>query len=116
MVLSISIHNNTVFAYLQPNISWNVSLVTNVKSTIRYFNETFMEPVKNIVIGTTLYLILYTVLSTFPQIPDPLIIGMFSLSPLIVIYMVFRVLTAGVASDLTFEEAFYEDSEYERKI
>lgn len=30
--------------------------------------------------------------------------------------MVFRVLTAGVASDLTFEEAFYEDSDYERKI
>ena len=86
------------------------------KSTIRYFNETFMEPVKNIVIGTTLYLIVYTMLSTFQQIPDQLIIVMFSLSPFIVVYMVFRVLTAGVATDLTFEEAFYEDSEYERKI
>ena len=73
-----------------------------------------MEPVKNIVIGTTLYLIIYTILSTFQQVPEQLIIGMFSLSPFIVIYMVWRVLTAGVPSDLTFEEAFYEDTEYER--
>jgi hypothetical protein len=71
--------------------------------------EILMEPVKNIVIGTTLYLITYTILSTFEQIPEQLIIGMFSLSPFIVIYMVWRVLTAGEPSNLTFEDSFYED-------
>ncbi len=73
-----------------------------------------MEPVKNVVIGATLYLLAYLVLSTFQGVPHQLIIGMFSLSPFIVIYMVFRILTAGEPAQLTFEEAFYEDSEYER--
>ena len=75
-------------------------------------NEILMEPVKNIVIGTTLYLIVYTILSTFEQVPDQLIIGMFSLSPFIVIYMVWRVLTVGEPSNLTFEDSFYEDAYY----
>lgn len=73
-----------------------------------------MEPVKNVVIGVTIYLITYTVLASFNTIPDQLIIGLFSISPFIVIYMVWRVLTAGVPSNLTFEDSFYEDIDYER--
>lgn len=72
-------------------------------------NENFMAPIKNVVIGATIYLLVYTVLASFSNIPDQLIIGMFSLSPFIVVYMVWRVLTAGVPSEITFEEAFYED-------
>ncbi len=76
--------------------------------------EILMEPVKNVVIGTTLFLIIYTILSTIQAVPEQLIIGMFSLSPFIVIYMVWRILTAGVPTAQTFEDAFYEDIEYER--
>lgn len=77
-------------------------------------NQERMDPIKNIVYGTTLFLISYVVLASFPAVPDRLIIGMFSLSPFLIIYMVWRVLTAGEASSETFEEAFYEDHEYER--
>lgn len=69
-----------------------------------------MNPIKNIVIGTTLYLIAYIVFSTIEQAPDQLIIGMFSLSLFIVVYMVLRVLTTGVPSSITFDKSFYEDA------
>ena len=77
-------------------------------------SEILMEPVKNVVIGTTIFLFIYTVLSTLKGVPDQLIIGMFSLSPFIVIYMVWRVLTAGEPAEQTFEDVFYEDLDYMR--
>jgi hypothetical protein len=73
-----------------------------------------MDPIKNIVLGTTLFLIAYVVLASIPSVPVRLIIGMFSLSPFLIIYMVWRVLTAGESSLETFEESFYEDHEYQR--
>jgi len=69
-----------------------------------------MHSIKNIVLGVTLFLIVYIILSTIQGVPTQLIIGMFSLSPFVVIYMVFRILTSGVPSESTFEDSFYEDA------
>ena len=79
--------------------------------SIVIIKEILMDPIKNVVIGATIYLLAYTILSSFDGIPDQLIIGMFSLSPFIVLYMVWRILTAGEPSNLTFEESFYEDDQ-----
>ncbi len=73
-----------------------------------------MDSIKNIVLGTTLFLIAYVVLASIPSVPARLIIGLFSISPFLIIYMVWRVLTTGEASLETFENSFYEDHEYQR--
>jgi len=75
-----------------------------------------MHSIKNIVLGATLFLIVYIILSTIKGVPTQLIIGMFSLSPFVVIYMVFRILTSGVPSESTFEDSFYEDAGARTKV
>jgi hypothetical protein len=56
----------------------------------------------------TLYVLLYHS-SPIIGLPDEFIIGMFILSPIVVICMVYVVLKYGKPSDHTFEERFYED-------
>lgn len=68
-----------------------------------------MESIKPVVIFTTLYLLTYTILGSFDFVPAKLVLFLFSLSPFLVIYMVIRILTGGAPSELTFEDAFYED-------
>jgi ABC-type sulfate transport system permease subunit len=63
----------------------------------------------NLAIGiATTYLIIYTLLCA-TDTAIPLIMLMFSLSPLVVIGMVYAVIRHGKPSNHTFEERFYED-------
>jgi len=62
----------------------------------------------------TLYLCAYVLLASF-GFSYRLIFSMFVISPLLVIWMVFRVLKSTQYSGKTFNDHFYEDSDY-RKI
>ena len=68
-----------------------------------------MEKIRIPILLSTLYLLIYT-LSTALAIP----LAFFSLSPVVVIWLVWKVLRDGEPSELTFEEAFYEDHPYRR--
>jgi hypothetical protein len=68
-----------------------------------------MKPVLPIIIFSTLYLLVYTVMSNFQSIPHQVIVGMFVFSPFLVIYMAVKILRDGEPTELTFEESFYED-------
>ena len=62
---------------------------------------------------TTLYLIVYVFACEFDSTVR-LAIMLFSLSPLPVIWMVYRVLRDGTPSKHNFTERFYEDYDYTR--
>ncbi len=68
-----------------------------------------MKSIKNVVIFTTIYFCLYVTLVSIPQVPFHIVLGLFSISPFLIIYLVFRVLTGGSDSGHTFQEQFYED-------
>ncbi len=72
-----------------------------------------MQPVKLPLLISTLYLLLHTI-APFLGIPDVVIIASWALSPLLVVWMVYRVLKDGFASTQTFDEHFYEDVESAR--
>ncbi|MCH8554236.1 MAG: hypothetical protein LAT76_03700 [Schleiferiaceae bacterium] len=72
-----------------------------------------MEKIKLPIILATVYLFIYMITATIPG-QERWVVFLFSLSPLPVIWMVWRVLREGIASPFTFEERFYEDYEYER--
>ncbi|MCH8546160.1 MAG: hypothetical protein LAT54_05460 [Cryomorphaceae bacterium] len=72
-----------------------------------------MEKIKLPIILTTIYLFLFVVISTFDALLA-LTFLLVSLSPIPIIWMVYRVLRDGTPSPHTFEERFYEDYEYER--
>ncbi len=72
-----------------------------------------MEKIRIPLLVATFYLLVYTLSAALPiHLAIPL--ALFSLSPVVVIWMVYRVLKDGEASELTFEEAFYEDHAYRR--
>lgn len=72
-----------------------------------------MEKIRIPLLVATFYLLVYTLFAALPiHLAIPL--ALFSLSPLVVIWMVYRVLKDGEASELTFDEAFYEDHAYRR--
>lgn len=72
-----------------------------------------MEKIRTPLLVATFYLLVYTLSAALPiHLAIPL--ALFSLSPVVVIWMVYRVLKDGEASELTFEEAFYEDHAYRR--
>lgn len=67
-----------------------------------------MENIRFPIIATTLYLLIYTL--TMMAVPfAPLPWFLFGLSPLPVIWMVYRVLRFGVPSGRTFTDSFYDD-------
>ena len=69
------------------------------------------SPMKNIqfpVIAVTIFAVIYNVLPFF-ETGDWLIMLLFSISPIAVIWMAYRILKYGIASKYTFEEKFYED-------
>jgi membrane protein implicated in regulation of membrane protease activity len=72
-----------------------------------------MEKIKTPILLATLYLLIYTLVSFIPGLPA-LAVLLFSLSPIVVIWMVYRVLKDGEPSQYTFEEVFYEDHPYRR--
>lgn len=72
-----------------------------------------MKKVKFPVLFSTFYLLLHSI-SPYLGVPESVIIASWMLSPLLVIWMVVRVLKDGVPSDKTFDEHFYEDFSYHR--
>ena len=70
-----------------------------------------MKPIRPIIIFASLYLLFYTI-SPYIGVPDDAIILMFTLSPLLVIWMVIGVLKYGEPSTKTWEEGhWYEDKD-----
>lgn len=72
-----------------------------------------MEKIKTPILLTTLYVFVYLAVCEL----DPTArwaIMLFSLSPLPVIWMVYRVLRDGTPSAYTFKERFYDDYKYAR--
>lgn len=59
----------------------------------------------------TVYLIVYITLIALNLAPG-LILFMFSISPILLIWMVYHVLSSDVKVDHTFEEKWYEDGEF----
>lgn len=72
-----------------------------------------MSPMKNFLFPVylvTAFLIVY-VTAIQANLSTALILFMFSISPLPILWMVYRVLTADVEVTSTFEEKWYEDHE-----
>jgi hypothetical protein len=61
----------------------------------------------------TLYLFFFH-LSPYINIPDAVIIAMFIFSPIVLIYTLYVILKFGKSSKYTFEEKFYDDTDYSR--
>lgn len=72
-----------------------------------------MNKVGIVVAFVTLYAVLFN-LSPMLGFNERVIFGLFTLSPFLVIYMVYVVLRHGKAGNKTFDEQFYEDHPYRR--
>jgi len=72
-----------------------------------------MKKVPLVITLVTAYLIVYQ-LAPHIGINDNIIIGMFLLSPFMVISMVYVILKYGEPSKHTFDERFYDDWDYTR--
>lgn len=72
-----------------------------------------MEKLRIPILLSSLYLLVYT-LSTLVPVHLVLPLFLFSVSPLVVLWLVYKVLKDGKESSLTFDEAFYEDHPYRR--
>jgi len=74
-----------------------------------------MKKVWPSVVIATIFVILYHA-SPYIGFPSWLIFGMFLLSPLVVITLVWIILKHGVPSKYTFDERFYDDLDYKRNV
>jgi hypothetical protein len=72
-----------------------------------------MEKIKTPILLTTLYVFVYLAVCELDE-SLRLAIFLFSLSPLPLIWMVYRVLRDGQPSAYTFKDKFYEDHDYVR--
>jgi hypothetical protein len=72
-----------------------------------------MEKIKTPIFLTTLYVFIYLMVCELDSTAQWAIM-LFSLSPLPVIWMVYRVLRDGTPSPHTFKEKFYDDHNYVR--
>jgi hypothetical protein len=72
-----------------------------------------MEKIKAPILLTSLYVFIYLLACELDE-SLRLAIMLFSLSPLPVIWMVYRVLRDGTPSQFTFKERFYNDYKYTR--
>jgi hypothetical protein len=60
----------------------------------------------------TLFILIYH-LAPYIGVSDEFVIGMFILSPFILLYMVYVILKFGKPSEFTFDEKFYDDTDHE---
>jgi hypothetical protein len=70
-----------------------------------------MNKIKFPIYLTTVILVVYTFLVGMDLVPA-LVFMLFGISPLLVIWLVYRVLRDGEASAYTFSERFYEDERF----
>jgi hypothetical protein len=72
-----------------------------------------MKKIPVVIAFSTLYLFFFQ-LAPFIGINEKVIVGMFMLSPVVVLYMVYVILKYGKPSSFTFDERFYDDWDYIR--
>lgn len=72
-----------------------------------------MKKIKWPVLLATTYAVLYQ-FTPYAGLPDQAIILLFILSPIPVLWMAYKILKNGIPSQRTFEEYFYEDTDYRR--
>ena len=72
-----------------------------------------MEKIKWPVILVTIYAFLYQ-FTPYAGFSDQAIILLFLLSPIPVLWMAYKILKNGTPSQRTFDEYFYEDTDYRR--
>ena len=82
---------------------------------ISLFKIKAMKKVWLAVVLSTLYVIVFHLGSQI-GFQDWMIFGMFLLSPLVVITLVWIILKHGVPSKYTFDERFYDDLDYKRNV
>jgi|GEM_PF-769040 len=70
-----------------------------------------MKTLRNALIASTLFWVVYLVSVLLPAHPA-WVLGLFSLTPVVVVMLVWKVLRDGTPSPYTFEERFYEDWAY----
>jgi uncharacterized membrane protein YqjE len=73
-----------------------------------------MQKIKWPIAIVTIYLIIYQSAALL-GFPDNTIAVMYVVSPLLVLWMVYKILKDGTPSDRTFDEYFYDDYDYKRK-
>lgn len=61
----------------------------------------------------TFYLVFYT-LAPYIGMPDQLIVALFVLSPFVVVSLAYIILKYGKPSKYSFDERFYDDSNYQK--
>lgn len=71
-----------------------------------------MKGIRFPVFFVTAFLFVYTAFAYFSL--DAVVVMMFSISPFLVVWMVYRVLKYGKPSGRTFSEYFYDDMHYRR--
>ena len=69
-----------------------------------------MKNIQFPVIAVTLFAVIYNALPLF-EVSDRVIIFLVSISPIVVIWMAYRILKYGTPSKHTWEEKFYDDVE-----
>jgi hypothetical protein len=72
-----------------------------------------MQKIKWPVIFVTAYAILYQ-LTPYFGFSEKTILTLFVIAPIPVFWMVYKILKDGIPSQRTFDEYFYEDSDYKR--
>jgi hypothetical protein len=72
-----------------------------------------MQKIKWPVITVTSFAFFYQ-LTPYVGFSDKTIIAMFIVSPFAVTWMIYKILKNGIPSQRTFDEYFYEDSDYKR--
>jgi hypothetical protein len=69
-----------------------------------------MEKINNIILFTTCYLVFYIVGAELDVLPDLFILLLFIGSPIVVLYMAFKILKDGQVPEGSFDDGFwYED-------
>jgi len=74
-----------------------------------------MKKIKWPIIIVTTFAFLYQ-FTPYAGFSDGIILMLFAISPFAVIWMAYQVLRNGTPCDRTFDEYFYEDSDYKRNI
>ncbi len=72
-----------------------------------------MQKIKWPIIIVTAYLVFYNSTPIFGFSPDT-VIAMYIASPVLLLWMVYKILKDGVPSERTFDEYFYDDYDYRR--
>lgn len=73
----------------------------------------YMEKIKSPIIFASSFWLFYQ-LSPYIGFSDNFIITMYILSPLVVLWMAYRILKDGAPSGRSFDEYFYDDIDYKR--